>query len=126
MEPLTDKEKRILALSLFGTAMRGGPPLFGEVEKLVEKLKIEDDFTYYAKDWKAYADGKKISEKPVLPKRNWPLFMLRLILFATINIITAYYWLYTGHPKITTYLWSLVLIISGAVLLFTPIGPKKR
>lgn len=56
MEPLTDKEKKLLAVCLIGIAMKGGPPAFGIVESIVNKLEILPEFEYYAKDWIAYKE----------------------------------------------------------------------
>lgn len=126
MKPLTDKEKRILALSLFGAAMRGGPPLFEQVEEIVNKLNIQEDFIYYAKDFKEYSDAKELNRKPVYTPEKFPIIMFRIILFIALNALTARFWLYPGHPKESTYLWCLILIISGAIILFTPFRRKKR
>ncbi len=58
MEPLTEKEKKMTALALFGFVMRGGPAFFIPAELLVIKLGIEKEFSWYALDWISHAKSK--------------------------------------------------------------------
>ena len=53
---LTDKEKHLLAFSLFTTGMRIGPDVFETIESIAEKSGISDRFTMVAGDYLSYAN----------------------------------------------------------------------
>lgn len=62
---LTDAEKSILGLSLFGFAMRAGPGIFEKVTAVAEKLGVTKELMHYAADWLA---APKSSDKPIIKK----------------------------------------------------------
>jgi hypothetical protein len=51
MDPLTETEKQIIALSLFGFVMRAGPGQFERTVAIADKLGIGHELTKYALDW---------------------------------------------------------------------------
>ena len=59
---LTDKEKQLLAFSLFTTGMRIGPDVFATIESIVEKIGIADRLTLMAGDWINYSNTCKAAD----------------------------------------------------------------
>jgi hypothetical protein len=53
MPPLTDIEKQIIALALFGYAMRAGPLQFQSIIAIADKLAIGHELTGYTLNWVA-------------------------------------------------------------------------
>ncbi len=51
---LTEKEKNLIAFSLFSMGMKTGPPSFATFESIVQKIGIEKEFVDYAKSWLDY------------------------------------------------------------------------
>lgn len=51
MADLTETEKEIVALSLFGYVMRAGPGQFVRTGIIAEKLGVTKELEYYALDW---------------------------------------------------------------------------
>lgn len=63
---LNDKEKTLLAFSLFTTGMRIGPVVFGMLCDIAEKTGISDRLEFYAKDWSDFAENaRKAGEQGV-------------------------------------------------------------
>jgi hypothetical protein len=56
---LTEKQRKMIAFSLFSMGMRMGPSSFEDFESIVQKIGIENEFVEYAKDWIGYAERKK-------------------------------------------------------------------
>lgn len=60
MEPLTEPERRFLALAIQGLAMRHGPELFATAAKVAEKLGLLEELQGSLQDWLRYAkEGKQ-------------------------------------------------------------------
>ena len=58
-QPLSDKEKTLLAFSLFTTGMRIGPVVFGMLQDIAEKTGVTDRLQFYAKDWTDFAENAR-------------------------------------------------------------------
>lgn len=66
MTPLTDTEKRILALALFGYAMRAGPGQFVSINEIAHKLGVQIQYEDYAKSWIAAAKTDEQPKGPII------------------------------------------------------------
>jgi hypothetical protein len=55
---LTEKQRKMIAFSLFSMGMRMGPSSFEDFECIVQKIGIEKEFVDYAKSWIDYPKEK--------------------------------------------------------------------
>jgi len=56
---LEERDKKIIALCLFGYSMVEGPMSFSIIEVLANDFGVLVEFTDYAKDWISYAKREK-------------------------------------------------------------------
>jgi hypothetical protein len=65
MPPLTDTEKQIIALALFGYTMRAGPLQFALITAIADKLGIGHELTGYTLSWIATSNSS-VSAPPTI------------------------------------------------------------
>ena len=54
-EPLTEQERKLIALALQGLAMRTGPGIFQMVEQVARKLGVWPELEFFLRDWIVYS-----------------------------------------------------------------------